>query len=66
MPRVTLSQSQIDFLAEACQVVVNEHARFLDDDVRLILAEALYAMNKPREAATIEPGPPKVVSLKRR
>ncbi|MEE8297035.1 MAG: hypothetical protein V3R26_04305 [Hyphomicrobium sp.] len=54
MPNVTLSQSQIDSLAQACQAAVDEFADFLDEDVRMTLAQALYAMNKPREAASIE------------
>lgn len=55
MAYVSLTQEQIDWIADACVAAVDEHARFLEDDVRLALAQALVAMNKPREAASIEP-----------
>jgi len=51
---LTLSQQEIDLMAEACVAIVDEHARFLDDDVRAVLAGALRAMGKPREAAAID------------
>ena len=54
MPNVVLTQSQIDFLAEACSTAINEHARFLDDEVRRTLAQALYALGKPEEWSLIE------------
>ncbi len=55
MPNVVLTQSQIDFLAEACSTAVNEHARFLDDEVRRNLARALHALGKLEESTLIEP-----------
>ncbi len=55
MPNVVLTQSQIDFLAEACSTAINEHARFLDDEVRRTLAQALHAMGKPEEWSLMEP-----------
>lgn len=55
MPNVILTQSQINFIAEACSTAVNEDARFLDDEVRLSLAQALHAMGKPEELMLIEP-----------
>jgi hypothetical protein len=55
MPKVVLTQIQIDTLADACSTAINEHARFLDDDVRRALAEALHAMGKPKESSRIEP-----------
>ncbi len=55
MPNVVLTQSQIDHLAEACSTAVNEHARFLEDDVRRALAQALHALGKPEESSQIEP-----------
>ena len=55
MPNVVLTQSQIDTLAEACNTAVNEHARFLEDDVRRALAQALHALGKPEESSRIEP-----------
>ena len=55
MPNVVLTQSQIDFLTEACSTAVNEHARFLDDEVRRTLAQALDALGKPEESTLIEP-----------
>ncbi len=55
MPNVVLTQLQIDFLADACSTAVNEHARFLDDEVRRALALALDAMGKPAESTLIEP-----------
>jgi hypothetical protein len=51
---LTLSQQEIDLMADACVAIVDEHARFLDDDVRAVLAGALRAMGKPREAAAID------------
>ncbi len=55
MPKVALTQTQIDFLAEACSTAVNEHALFLDDEVRRALAQALHAMGRPHESSLIEP-----------
>lgn len=55
MPNVILTQSQIDSIAEACSTAINEDARFLDDEVRLSLAQALHAMGKPKESTLIEP-----------
>ena len=55
MPKVDLTQIQIDSLAEACNTAVNEHARFLENDVRRALAEALHALGKPEESSQIEP-----------
>ncbi len=55
MPHVALTQYQIDLIAEAIDAAVNERARFLDDDVRLALAQALRAMGKLREAELMEP-----------
>ncbi len=55
MPNVVLTQSQIDFLAEACRTAVDEHARFLDDEVRRDLARALHALGKLEESKLIEP-----------
>ncbi len=55
MPNVVLTQSQIDTLAEACNTAVNEHARFLEDDVRRALAQTLLALGKPEESSQIEP-----------
>ena len=56
MPKVVLTQTQIDFLAEACSTAVNEHARFLDDDVRRALAQALQGMGRHEESLLMEPG----------
>ena len=55
VPHVALTQYQIDLIAEAIDAAVNERARFLDDDVRLALAQALRAMGKLREAELMEP-----------
>ena len=55
MPNVVLTQAQIDTIAEACSTAVNEHARFLDDEVRRALAQALQAMGKPAESVLIGP-----------
>jgi hypothetical protein len=55
MPRVVLSQKQIDTVAEACTTAINEHAVFLDDEVRRRLAQALQAMGKTTELDPIEP-----------
>ncbi len=55
MSYVALTKLQIDLVAEAIEVAVNEHARFLEDDVLLALAQALRAMGKQREAELIEP-----------
>lgn len=55
MPNVILTQSQINFIAEACSTAVNEDARFLEDEVRLSLARALHAMGKSEESTLIEP-----------
>jgi len=55
MSYVALTNFQIDLVAEAIEVAVNEHARFLEDDVLLALAQALRAMGKQREAELIEP-----------
>ena len=55
MPQVVLTQTQINFLAEACSTAVNEHARFLDDEVRRVLAQALHAMGKSEESSLLEP-----------
>ena len=55
MRHVVLTQHQIDLVAEACDTAANEHARFLENDVRLALAHALRAMGKVREAELIEP-----------
>lgn len=57
MPNVVLTQSQIDSLADACSAAVDEHARFLDDEVRLALADALRALGKLEESTWIEPRP---------
>ena len=65
MPRVILSQLEINTLAAACQVAVNEHLQFLDYDVRLNLAQALYAMNKPGEAVSIQPDQRRIASDER-
>ncbi len=54
MPSVELTQLEIDLVAEACDTAANEHARFLADDVRLALAQALRAMGKQCEAGLIE------------
>ena len=53
MPDVFLSESQVDTLAEACQVAVEEHLRFLDDDMRMVLAQALLEMNRPEAAKSL-------------
>ncbi len=63
MANVSLTQKQIDWISEACVAAVDERARFLEDDVRLALAQALYAMNKPNEAALIEPKPKNQTSV---
>ncbi len=55
MPKVILTQSQINTIADACSTAVNEHARFLDDEVRRSLAQALHAMGKPAASNLIEP-----------
>lgn len=55
MPKVVLTQTQIDTIAEACSTAVNEHARFLDDEVRRALAQALQALGKSAESTLIEP-----------
>ena len=55
MPKVVLTQMQIDTIAEACSTAVNEHARFLDDEARRRLAQALRAMGKPAESTLMEP-----------
>jgi hypothetical protein len=55
LANVSLTQKQIDWISEACVVAVDERACFLEEDVRLALAQALYAMNRPNEAALIEP-----------
>jgi hypothetical protein len=55
MPKITLTQTQIDSLADACNTAVNEHARFLEDDVRRELARALKALGKGEESSQIEP-----------
>ena len=55
MPHIVLAQDQIDLVAEACDTAANEHARFLEHDVRLALAHALRAMGKVRKAELIEP-----------
>ena len=55
MPNVALTQLQIELIAWACDTAVNEHARFLEDDVRLALAQALRSMGKQGEADLIEP-----------
>ena len=55
MPKVVLTQIQIDSLADACSTAVNEHARFLENDVRLELARALQALGKRKESSLIEP-----------
>ena len=53
MPDVFLSESQVDTLVEACQVAVDEHLRFLDDELRLVLARALLEMNRPEAAKSL-------------
>jgi len=55
MPKVVLTQTQIDSLADACSTAVNEHARFLEDDMRRELARALHALGKRKESSLIEP-----------
>ena len=55
MPNVVLAQTQIDFIAEACSTAVSEHARFLDDEVRRTLAQALRALGKQEESVQLEP-----------
>ena len=55
MPNVVLTQTQIDFITEACNTVVSEHARFLDDEVRRTLAQALRALGKREESFQLEP-----------
>ena len=55
MPYFALTQTQIDLVTEACETAVNEHARFLDDDVRSALAQALRAVGKPCAAESIDP-----------
>ncbi len=55
MPNVVLTQTQIDFIAEACNTAVSEHARFLDDEVRRVLAQALDALGKQEESVQLEP-----------
>jgi hypothetical protein len=55
MPKVVLTQTQIDTIAEACSTAVNEHARFLDEEVRRALAQALHALGKSTESTLIEP-----------
>ena len=55
MPDIAMTQYQIDLIAEACDTAANEHARFLEKDVRLALAHVLRAMGKVREAELIEP-----------
>ncbi len=55
MPHIILAQDQIDIVAEACETAANEHARFLEKDVRLALAHVLRAMGKVREAELIKP-----------
>ncbi len=55
MSHVALTKLQIGLIVEAIEVAVNEHARFLEDDVLLALAQALRAMGKQREAELIEP-----------
>ncbi len=55
MPDIKMTQYQIDLVAEACDTAVNEHSRFLENDVRLALAHVLRAMGKVREAELIEP-----------
>ena len=54
MPKVVLTQTQIDSLANACSTAVNEHARFLEDDVRRELARALHALGKRKESFLID------------
>ena len=55
MPNVVLTQSQIDFIAEACSAAVDEHARFLDDEARRNLAQVLQALGKSEESMLIAP-----------
>ena len=55
MPNVILTQSQIDSVAVACSVAVNEYAYFLDDEVRRTLAQALHALGKTEESTLIDP-----------
>ena len=50
MPQVMLTQHQINLIAEACDTAVDERAYFLEQDVRLALAQALREMGRPREA----------------
>ena len=52
---VTLTQTQIDLVAEAIDVAANEHARFLEDDARQAFARVLRVMGKQRDAVSIEP-----------
>ncbi len=55
MSYVALTQLQIDLVAEAFEVAINEHARFLEDDALQAIAQALRAMGKQREAELIDP-----------
>ena len=55
MAYVFLTQTQIDWIADACVAAVDERDRFLRDAARCSLARALYAMDRPREAALIAP-----------
>ena len=55
MSYVALTQIQIDLVAEAIEVAVNEHARFLEDDMLRAMAQVFRAMGKQREAELIEP-----------
>lgn len=65
MVQVKLSPAQIEWIAKACEVASGNDDRFLEDDVRRLLAQALRAMGRPREAASIDLESPSATSSER-